>query len=136
MEKSYILSRKAVISEAESNEYIFFHADENLSADDVKELSLKAWEEGLSRVEPHKSHRNSDVTVVITADKVSDEAFEEAKKTKFYKSYKMSFNGWSVFRIVILETSSGRLGFNRRGSELKKIFKFTVKQCKEESKVS
>ena len=34
LEKGYILSKKAVISESESNEYIFFHTSEKLNADD------------------------------------------------------------------------------------------------------
>jgi len=128
VEKGYFLVKKAVTSESETNEYIFFYNADSLSADDVRNLSQRAWEVGMIRVEPHRFHRNSDVTVILLADSIDDEAFAVVKKLRYYQSYKMTFNGWSDFRIVALETTSGRLGYNRRGSELKKIFRKVVQK--------
>lgn len=122
VEKGYFLSKRAVTSESETNEYIFFYKADSLSAEDAERLSKLAWEEGMSRVNPHKNHRNSDVTVVLLADRIDDEAKQIIKKLHFYKSYKMTFQGWSDFRVVALETSSGDLVYNRRGAQLKKIY--------------
>lgn len=123
VEKGYFLSKRAVTSESETNEYIFFYTGEHLTAEDIERLCRIAWDEGMSRVEPHRNHRNSDVTVVFLADRIDEEAMRAVKKAYLYKSYKMTFNGWSDFRTVAIETSSGKLSYNRRGSQLKKIYR-------------
>ena len=126
VEKGYFLLKKAVTSESETNEYIFFYEGDTLSADDVEILGRKAWDEGMSRVEPSGSHRNSDVTVILLADHIEEGAAEAVKNLRYYRSYKFRFNGWSDFRIVAVEASSGKVIYNRRGSELKKVFRKVV----------
>lgn len=122
-QEQYILVRAAHVSDVDSNEYVFFYTTENLTKDNLAETAKKAWNEGLSRVKVYSGHMNSDVILLILADKIDEDAFKQIKKTKFYKSYLFSLRGWSHFKLVAMETSSKRLASNRLGKYLEKLFK-------------
>ena len=119
----YVLLKSAAISEAESHEYVFFAAAENMDLEGVNRLDETAWDRGLSRVKPHSNHRNSDVTLIILAEHITPEAMAAVKKLRHYKSYRFGFQGWSNYRLIALETTSGLLACNRQGQSLKKLFR-------------
>ena len=119
--EQYFLVKSAHVADIDSNEYVFFAEEEELDYVLFEQLAQKAWEEGLSRVHPYSGHRNSDVTLIILANKISDNAFRFIKKEKKSKSYKFSLHGWSNFRALAYETSTGRTVTNRHGSVLKKL---------------
>ena len=119
----YVLLKSAAISEAESHDYVFFATAENMDLADVTALDETAWNKGTERVKPYSSHRNSDVTLVLLAEHITPEAMAAIKKFKHYKSYRFGFHGWSNYRVIALETSSGTLAHNRLGQSLKKLFR-------------
>lgn len=110
------------ISSAVSREIVFFAAEEHLTAAQAQRLADAAWEEGLSRVQPGPNHRNTDVILVVLAGRIDPEAAALLKKTKHSKNYKFTFYGWSVFRLIAIETPSGAMTCNRMGQNLKKLF--------------
>ncbi len=128
----YFLVKTAKLSEWESHEYIFFAVSEHLTLDEAKMLDKIAWETGISRVEPHANHRSTDVHLIVLADVVDKEAAKFLKKLRRYQNYHHTFWGWSHYRVVALETSSGRLVFNRMGQILKKLFR-NIKSALKES---
>ena len=119
--EQYILIKSAKIADMDSNEFVFFKTEERLTSGRLSELENIAWETGLSRVIPGPGHRNSDVTLVIIADSIDEDAFKLAKKIKHSKSYKFTFHGWSNFKLIAIDLSTGRLTYNRHGQVLKKI---------------
>ena len=114
--EQYFLIKSAKLSESDSNEFVFFSKD-----GDIPSLASLAWERGLSRVTPYYGHRNTDITFIYVSDKIPDDSFKKLRKLNFYKSYKFGFYGWSSFRALAYEASTGRFSTNRRGSDLKKI---------------
>ena len=119
-DEQYFLVRSAKISEAESREYVFFYSCAALSDKDYLSLCEKAWQEGLSRVCLGDHHRNSDVSLIILSDFLDDASKKSIKKTRRYKSYRLGLSGWSDFRVIAVELSSGTLVYNRKGEILKK----------------
>lgn len=120
--EQYFLVKAAKIANIDSNEYVFFAVTDNLTIENFQKYDTTAWETGLSRVHPYSGHRNSDVTLVIIADKIQDDVKSIIKKTKHSKSYKFSFWGWSNYKLVSMELSSNQLFSNRLGKDLKKLF--------------
>ena len=104
-----------------TKEYVFFAKRDNLSADDFAKLDKTAWERGTSRAKPGYNHRSTDVTLVIVADTIEDTAKNMIKKSRHYKSYKWGFYGWSIYRLVAIESSCGKAYYNHRGKSLKKL---------------
>lgn len=120
-EEQFFLVKQAKLSESESKEFVFFAVSSHLTLDEAKLLDETAWNRGLSRVFPHDGHRNSDVVLVILADQVDAEAAAYLKKCKRYESYRHTLHGWSHYRVIVREMSTGKLTFNRMGRTLKKV---------------
>ncbi|MBQ1228627.1 MAG: hypothetical protein IIX87_02005 [Firmicutes bacterium] len=113
--------KQAKLSEAESKEFVFFAVSEHLTLDELKMLDEAAWQTGMSRVFPHDGHRNSDVVLIILADKVDADAAALIKKLKRYESYKRTLHGWSHYRVIVRDMSTGKVTFNRMGRTLKNV---------------
>lgn len=121
--EQYFLVKRATLSEADSHEYVFFAAAEQLDLEQAKLLDERAWEEGMSRVRPHKNHRNTDVVLIILAERISEEARAFIRKSRHYQSYHHTLQGWSHYSMVAMELSTGEFLANRRGKDLKKFFR-------------
>lgn len=122
-DEQYFLVKAAKLSEAESHEYVFFAVGEDLTLEDVRKLDETAWQRGTSRARPHGSHRSTDVALVILARRLAPEAMDYIKRVKHYQSYRLTLHGWSHYRAVALETSTGTLSCSSRGQDLKKLFR-------------
>ena len=125
-EEGYWLFKKAKTSEADSHEYVYFYTAGHITLEDVKKLESVSWEDGMSRVRPNSTHRNSDVALILIGEEIDDDAFEAVKKMSNYKSYKWRFNGWSDFRSGALDISRKRFTCNRKGDNMKKMLKALV----------
>ena len=119
---AYFLVKSAAIGEAESHEYVFFASVDQLDSSLLASLDQTAWDTGISRVKPHSSHRNTDVTLVVAASSVTEEAKAQIPRLKHYKNYCMSLHGFSHYHLIVADLSSGDLTCNRQGRSLKKLF--------------
>ena len=119
---AYFLVKSAAIGEAESHEYVFFASVDQLDSSLLASLDQTAWDTGISRVKPHSSHRNTDVTLVVAASSVTEEAKAQIPRLKHYKNYRRSLHGFSHYHLIVADLSSGDLTCNRQGRSLKKLF--------------
>lgn len=126
-DEQFFLVKSAKLAEAETHEYVFFAAEQSLTAQRLQELAETAWNTGLARVQPHSSHQSSDVVLAILADSITPEAMRLIPRLRLYRSYRHGLQGWSHFRLYALEVSSGRTAHNRQGRALKKIFHSIMK---------
>ena len=124
--EQYFLVRSAHIADIDSNEFVYFAGVNVLDEETLSQLAAKAWELGLERVHPHEGHRNSDVTLIILADKIPEEAQKAIKKTKYYKSYKFSFWGWSNFKLAAVELGTQGIYSNRLGKDYRKLLEKNI----------
>lgn len=120
-DEQFFLVKSAVLSEAESQEYVYFAVEETLDLEKLLYLDQEAWLRGLSNVMPHASHRNTDVALIILADQITEEAFARMPKLRHYQSYHLGFQGWSNYRLAAIELSTGRAAYNRLGKSFKKL---------------
>lgn len=119
--EQYFFVKAAHVANIDSHEYVFFAEVDVLDEALFEQLAVLAWEEGLSRIHPYYGHRNSDITLIILAQKIQESAITYINKSRKSKSYKFSFYGWSNFRALAYEVSSGNAVSNRHGSVLKKL---------------
>jgi len=122
-EEQFFLVKQAKLSESESKEFVFFGVTEHLTLAQAKEMDEIAWETGMSRVFPHDGHRNSDVVLFILADVIDEDAKKYLKKLRRYQSYRHTLHGWSHYRVIAQEMSTGKPVFNRMGRQLKKLLR-------------
>lgn len=119
--EQYFLIKSARISEANSNEFIYFYIGDSVNAEQLMELDRCAWERGISHVEPNYYHRNTDVALIIIAEKIDEQAMKQIRKMKHSKSYQFGLQGYSNYRLIAMELSTGRVSHNRLGQSLKKL---------------
>ena len=119
-DEQYFLVKRAKLSESDAREFVYFATPERLTSSLLEELDRKAWEDGMAKTDPKPNHRSSDVTLIVIADRVDPEAIASAKKLKHGKSYMMGLRGYSNYRLVVHDLSSGLSAANRLGNELKK----------------
>lgn len=122
-DEQYVFIKKAKVSEIDSTEYMYFAEAGDLTAEQYQLFDDVSWQDGLKRADPKPNHRNTDVTLVIIAEEIGPEVAQIIKKAKHHVSYKFSFHGWSTYRVVAYDLSKGTVLYNRRGQELKKIFR-------------
>ena len=120
-QEQFFLVHSAKLSSAESNEYIFFASEEHVGLSDLHRLDELAWSTGVARANPGPNHRNTDVALIIVSDVIDREAMAEVKKIRHSQSYKFTLHGFSNYRLVAIETSSGTFACNRLGENLKKL---------------
>lgn len=126
--EQYVLLKSAKIADIDSNEFIYFALSGKLTKEELSSLDTTAWERGLSKIHPGPGHRNSDVTLIIIADSIEADAFKSVKKCRHSKSYKMTFWGYSHYKLVAIDLSLGRLTTNYQGETLKKLFNNILKK--------
>lgn len=119
--EQYVLVKAAHIADIDSNEYVFFASCDFLSIDNFSEYDKSAWEQGLDKIEPYYGHRNSDVTLIITANCIDEEVIKMVRKARHSATYKFGLHGFSNYRLAVIECSKGRAFFNHQGRSLKKL---------------
>ena len=117
--EQYFLVKAAHIADIDSNEHVFFASEEQLTAESLSGLDIRAWEEGLSRVRAGEGHRNTDISLIVLCDRADRDALKHARRLYRYKSYKWGFRGWSGYRVAIWEAEGGSVSCNRLGKNLK-----------------
>ena len=121
-EEQYFLMKSAKYTECDAHEYVFFAVRDKLTLEEAKKLDEIAWAEGLSRARPSSIHRSTDISLILLADVVDPDAADYIKKLRRSKSYKFLLHGYSNYRTIAIETSTGVMAHNRLGQHLKKLF--------------
>lgn len=118
--EQFFLTKAAKVADIDMNEYVFFAREKFLDAARLVDLADAAWERGLSFVKPYFGHKNSDVSLVILAEKSDSDAKKILRKIRRYKSYKFGIYGWSALNVSFCDFSSREVFSNSRGENLKK----------------
>ena len=119
--ENYFLVKEAVYAEIDSNEYVYIALEDMPDPARMEMLGSTAWQDGMKKVHPTSTHRNSDVILIVIAVQVPEETARAVRKTEYYRSYRFGLQGWSHYKVIVYELSSGRIFHNRQGKSLKKL---------------
>ena len=119
--ESYLLIKSAKLWEMDSNEFVYFAAEDDLPAETLAERIEAAWDDAMPQIQPGENHRNSDVTVIFLTPSLADDARKLVRRTARSKGYRHGLQGWSNLRLGAIELSTGRVTVNRHGRDLKKL---------------
>ena len=121
-DEHYFLSKAATLAAYVSSERVYFATEGTLSVGRLGELAVAAWEQGLEGVFPFWGHKSSDVCLIVICCNAGADVLRAAKRINYYRSYKLSFYGWSAFSLAVFDTSTLRCVCNRRGKHLARLF--------------
>lgn len=124
--EKYVLVKKAKLWEADSNEYVYIFSVPTLT----KEIFLKcrdiAYKDGMSRIEPKEGHMCSYITAVFLCDTCEKDAAKAIKRTRIYKSFRLSYYGWMDYHTGAIELSTNKTVSNGSGRCVSQLLKQTL----------
>lgn len=127
--EQYVLVKAAHIADIDSNEHIFFATCGHLEEENLLDFHNKAWEQGIAMVTPYYGHKNTDISLVILADSISDEAKKKITKLRHSAVYRMGLYGYSNYRLVVVDCGNNTTFCNRNGRSLDSVVNnFIIKQ--------
>lgn len=122
-EEQYFLLKGITLSETRIAEFVRLAKRERLTRAELERLDALAWEQGLAAAAPGPGHKCSDVTLLLLADAVDDDAKARVEACRHEKMYRLGLWGFSRYRLAVIERSTGAFFFNRQGTRLQPLVK-------------
>ncbi|MCI2055554.1 MAG: hypothetical protein LKJ86_00250 [Oscillibacter sp.] len=116
-EENYVMTRAHTIYASEQHEYVYFYTTEHLNLETLQRIIDLTREAGIAKVNPHKEHMFSYVTLVILADVIDDDAAAYLKRYRYRKNYWLTLHGWMEYHIAAMDISKQHFLSNPAGKE-------------------
>ncbi len=120
--EQYVLVKRAKLWEVNTHDFMFFEIadvlDEKILQTMVEFITTKA----IRKVNPSANHMSSALTLVIIANRCTDEAFKHVKSLRFRKNYRFGLRGWTDLRLAVVDLSRPQgkeVTTNAAGKQLK-----------------
>lgn len=120
--EKYVLTKRAKLWEVNTHDFMFFELEDELDeerlAKDVEFMTTKA----IRKVDASPNHMSSALTLIIIANRCTDEAFKHVGRTRFRKNFMFGFRGWSDLRLAVVDLSRDQakaIATNPAGKQLK-----------------
>lgn len=110
--EKYVLVKAAKLWEADSNEYVYIFNVPHLTKDVFTKCRDYAHKDGMSRIEPKPGHMCSYITALFICDTCDPDAVRALKRTRIYKSFRLSYYGWMDFHTGLIELQTGKTAAN------------------------
>ena len=125
----YVLSKKAKIWSAETNEYVYVFSLPELTAEAYEACKERAHALGMECIHPHIDHMRSNITALFLCDGMTSDAEAMLRKTRLKKNFMLSFYGWMEFRTAAVIPADGRIAVNRAGKDLSAFIRGNLEKC-------
>jgi len=119
-DENYLLTKKHVLNAVENYDYMYFLIADEIDAETLQKEIDFSLAEGMKRVKPHKEHMSSFISLVIIADRISDDAKKLIKRSNKRKYFRLALHGWMEYHIAAIETSSNNVISNPAGRDKRK----------------
>lgn len=120
--EKYVLTKRAKLWEVNTHDFMFFELADKLDEDALSDAVNFITTKAIRKVDPSPNHMSSALTLVIIANQCTNEAFKQAKSTRFRKIFYLGFRGWTDLRLAVVDLSreSGKeVVTNAAGKQLK-----------------
>ena len=124
--EKYVLVKAAKLWEADSNEYVYIFSVPHLTEEIFARCRDYAYKEGMTHIEPKAGHMCSYITALFVCDTCDDKALKALKKTRIYKSFRLSYYGWMDFHTGVIALESGMTAANGSGRSTAQLLKKTL----------
>jgi hypothetical protein len=121
--EKYVLTKKAVLWSADTNEHIYVFAVPHLTKDIYDRCRKYAYEEGMKLVEPKSGHMYTYLVAHFVCEDADEEAVRALKKCRIYKSFRFSLHGWMEFHTGLICLNNGKVTTNGAGKRNAKFLK-------------
>lgn len=124
--EQYVLIKRAKLWEIDNHDYLFFDLADVLDVEKVGQYIQFMQEHAIKKVNPQPNHMSSNLSLIVIADSVDDDAARLLKKTRFRKNFKLGLEGWTDLRLAVVDLSGRRVVTNGAGKDMKQILEANV----------
>lgn len=120
--EQYVLVKRAKLWEADEHELIFFDEKSVLDEETLREYARFMTGPALALVDVRPNHMVTNLSLVIVADRVTDEAAKSLRRFRFRKSFRLGLRGWADVRLAVIDLSQvegNRVSTNAAGKALR-----------------
>lgn len=128
--EKYVLSRKAQLWAAESEEFIYLFDVDCLTLENYEKCRDYAYDDGMKRAKIGPGHMYTYITPIFICDTCEEDARKALQKCRIYKSFQFSLHGWMDFHTAVFEVNANKIFTNRSGRCVGKILKKVLFQKK------
>ena len=119
--EKYVLSKKAQLWAAETNEYLYIFSVPALTSDAFIDCRDRALALGMELVQPHSEHMYSYITAIILYDEAEENALLTLQQYKKSQNFKFSLHGWMEYRIAAVNVHTHAISANKSGKDVKQF---------------
>ncbi len=137
-EAQYALFKSAEMSASYSDEYVYFFSVPHLKRAMVEQCIQYAYDDGMPRIDLDSAdaHMCTRLVVIFFSDSADEDALEEIKKCRIYKSFQFSLKGWMEFHTASVDFGKESVVSNRYGRETAKYLKSVLHPKKRRKKAN
>lgn len=123
-ESNYVLFKEAKMYEYDSNEYLFVYAVSHLTLAAAQAAVEHTWTEGMTCFTPGPGHKCTALSTVVLCDTADGDAVRCLQRAHRYKSFHLSFYGWTNLHTALLIREGDRILTNGAGRDKAKVMKY------------
>lgn len=103
--EQYVLTKRAKLWEVSTHDFMFFELLDELDDALLDALVEFMTTKALTKVDASPNHMSSALTLVIIANRCTNEAFKRVKSLRFRKNFLFGLRGWSDLRLAVVDLS-------------------------------
>lgn len=101
----YVLVKRAKLWEVDAHELLFLDTVGHLDSAALDDLVSFMTHEAVGMVDAKANHMSTNLSLVVIADSVDDDAWRKVRRTRFCKNFKLGLHGWADLRLVVIDLS-------------------------------
>lgn len=121
--EGYVVSRRANLWTAKSEEFIFLYEMPILTADLFRQCLQEARTAGMKLANIGSGHMYTYITPVFVCGSCEAEALRALKKCRIHKTFLFSLHGWMDVRLAVCQTDEHSVATNKAGRCMEKNLK-------------
>ena len=126
--EKFVLVKSVKVWVVETNDYVYVYSTPFLDLDEFTKCKEKSISEGLMQIHPHNEHMCSYITAIILADTIDPLVISKIKSCKFSKNFLLTFHGWAILRLLVLDINTPAVIANKAGKELTDFLSSCLKE--------
>ena len=111
----YVLSKKAVLWEAESHELAYLFQVPHLTLETYRACEELVYREGMDRIQPGPGHMYTYLTALFLCQTCDDQARKALKACRRHRSFRLAYWGWMDMHTGLAELERERVTANFSG---------------------
>ena len=122
-DQSFVVSKKAELWSAQSEEFIFLFQLERLTLELFEKCRDYAHEKGMEMAHIGPGHMYTYITPMFVCEECDEDARKALKKCRIFKSFRFSFHGWMDLHAAVLEVNHNQISSNAGGRSVERVLK-------------